>query len=237
MRINRLFANVAGKALALATVMMTMCVVFTACSKDNEDPKPGSDTGKYVDLGLPSGLKWATCNLGATKPEEYGDYYAWGETTIKNKYEWNTYKWCKGSEKSMTKYCTDSKYGYNGFADGKTALEAEDDVATAKLGAPWRMPTGDEIKELLDKCTWEWTQLNGVKGYKGTGPNGKFIFLPAAGFRSGADLVLAGSWGYFWSSSLYSDDSARTRILGFNPNIHDWGSLRFFGFSVRPVRR
>ena len=236
MKINRLFANVVGKALALATVVM-MSVMFIACSKDNDDnPKPDPGTGKYVDLGLPSGLKWATCNLGATKPEAYGDYYAWGETTTKSEYTWSSYTWCEGGGHHMTKYCTNSTYGHNGFVDGKTVLEAVDDVATAKLGSPWRMPTADEIKELIDKCNWEWTQLNGVKGYRVTGPNGKTIFLPAAGFYNGSTCDDAGNRGLYWSSSLssYCTDAS---TMSLRTDAHKLSrATRNCGFPVRPVR-
>lgn len=235
MKINRLFANVAGKALALATVMM-MSMVFTACSKDNDDPKPDPEAGKYVDLGLPSGLKWATCNLGATKPEEYGDYYAWGETAPKDEYKWDNYKW--GGEHSITKYSINSQTNYKneGFVDGKTVLEAADDAATAKLGTSWRMPTGDEIDELIEKCTWEWTQLNGVKGHKVTGPNGKFIFLPAAGYRKDTALDGGGKKGFYWSSSLLGNISVYYLYIGSSGRAKNYYS-RYYGFPVRPVCR
>ena len=98
---------------------------------------------EYVDLGLPSGTQWATMNIGANAPEEYGDYFAWGETEPKDYYDWGTYKWCMGNYNTMTKYCTISGYGYNGFNDGKTELDPEDDAATAAWGAGWRMPSFD----------------------------------------------------------------------------------------------
>ena len=134
--------------------------------------------GEAIDLGLPSGTKWANMNVAASTPEEYGGYYAWGETEEKDNYSWSTYKWCRGSYDTQTKYCTDSSYG---TVDNKTVLDPEDDVAHVKWGGTWRMPTLDEQKELLNKCTWNWTTQNGVNGYKGTGPNGNSIFLPAAG--------------------------------------------------------
>ena len=144
---------------------------------------------EYVELGLPSGIKWATCNIGATKPEEYGGYYAWGETEEKSYYDWDTYKWCNGTYNSLTKYCTDSG---SGRVDNKTVLDPEDDVAHIKWGGSWRMPTRDEIKELNDNCTWQWTTLNGVNGYRVTGPNGNSIFLPAAGYCYGTELSCRG---------------------------------------------
>jgi hypothetical protein len=132
---------------------------------------------EYVDLGL--SVKWATCNVGATKPEEYGDYFAWGETTPKDAYDWSTYKWCNGGPSTQTKYCTNSSYG---TVDNKTTLDLSDDAACANWGGSWRMPTRAEQDELRNNCTWTWTTQNGVNGYKVTGTNGNSIFLPAAGY-------------------------------------------------------
>ena len=189
---------------------------------------------EYVDLGLPSGLLWATCNLGASKPEEYGDYYAWGETTTKSNYDWSTYKYCNGYNDTMTKYCTSSSYG---TVDNKTSLELSDDVARASWGGSWRMPTYEEISELNTKCTWTWTSLNGTDGYKVTGSNGNSIFLPAAGYRNGGSLYDAGSYGYYWSSSLFTPGACNSRILYFNSsNLKSDNYGRCFGLSVRPVR-
>ena len=187
---------------------------------------------EYVDLGLPSGTKWATCNVGANKPEEYGGYYAWGETEEKSNYDWSTYKWCNGSENTMTKYCADSDYG---TVDNKTVLDPEDDVAHVKWGGSWRMPTIDEQCELLNYCDWEWTTLNGVKGYKVTGPNSNSIFLPAAGSRSGSDVGNIGYDGIYWSSSLSSDDSNSAYFLYFYDFYYCNYYYRCYGQSVRPV--
>ena len=219
------FANMASKALALAAAVMMMSAAFTACSKDNDATK--HNTGKYVDLGLPSGLKWAKCNLGASKPSDYGDYYAWGEIEPKTTdYSWATYKW--GTESNMTKYNN---------TDSKTTLEAADDAATAKLGSPWRMPTNDEIQELIDKCTWTWTTQDGVKGYEVKGPNGNSIFLPVAGNRTGSRLDHAGVYGYYRSSSLSTGNSNKARGLYFNSSKRGLDIFgRCYGFTVRPVR-
>ena len=190
---------------------------------------------EYVDLGLPSGLKWAAYNVGATKPEEYGGYYAWGEIEEKSNYDWSTYKWCNGSYDTMTKYCTDSHYG---TVDNKTTLDLEDDVAHVKWGGDWRMPTTEEQRELLNNCTWKWTTLNGVNGYCVTGPNGNSIFLPAAGYRGGADINGTGNYGSYWSSSLGSGSSYNAYSLGFNGSYYDRdGYGRYFGLSVRPVTK
>ncbi len=186
----------------------------------------------YVDLGL--SVKWATCNVGANKPEDYGDYFAWGETQPKSKYDWSTYKWCKGSKESQTKYCTSSSYG---TVDNKTVLEAADDAARAKWGGSWRMPTKAEQDELREKCTWTWTTQNGVNGYKVTSKsNGKSIFLPAAGCRYVSSLRYAGSSGRYWSSSLGTDGPSDAYYLGFGASDVGWYyDYRFYGQSVRPV--
>ena len=202
----------------------------------------------YVDLGLPSGTKWATCNLGASKPSDYGDYYAWGETEPKAEYTWATYKWMQTGQSDwqhITKYTFAD--GYPGviwydsdgtfIGDGKTTLEAADDAATQKLGSPWRMPTLDEIKELLDNCTWTWTTQDGKNGYEVKGTNGNSIFVPAAGYRLRSELNVAGSRGAYWSSSLSTAYSEDARYLGFAAGVHGWYSLgRGCGFTVRPVR-
>lgn len=189
-----------------------------------------------IDLGLPSGIKWANMNVGASVPEEYGGYYAWGETEEKDNYSWSTYKWCNGSYDTLTKYCFDSDYG---TVDNKTVLDPQDDVAHVKWGGTWRMPTLDEQKELLNKCTWTWITQNGVNGYKVTGPNGNSIFLPAAGYRGGTGVDYRGSDGYYRSSSLYSNFSSYYACgLIFDTGDRGWyGSYRCYGQSVRPVSK
>ena len=196
------------------------------------------DTPKYeaIDLGLPSGIKWASFNVGATKPEEYGGYYAWGETEEKEDYGWETYKWCNGSDESFTKYCTNSSYG---TVDNKTVLDPEDDVAHVKWGGDWRMPTTEEQEELRNECTLEWTALNGVNGYRVTGPNGNSIFLPVAGGRDGADVNGRGNDGGYWSGSLSSGNGFLAYGLYFDDYHYCWNShgSRCYGQSVRPVSK
>ena len=196
--------------------------------------RSGSVNGHdYVDLGLGSGTLWATCNVGATSPEKYGDYYAWGETTTKSNYDWSTYKYCNGYNDTMTKYCTSSSYG---TVDNKTTLELSDDVARASWGGSWRMPTISQFDELNSTCTWSWTTLNGIKGYKVTGPNGNSIFLPAAGCRDGESLYDAGSSGDYWSSSLDTSYASGARMLNFTSSYRNTSSYgRCYGRSVRPV--
>ncbi len=205
--------------------------------KEEDEPsdKPtfGTINGhEYVDLGL--SVKWATCNVGASKPEDYGDYYAWGETTTKSDYSYETYKWCKGTYDTMTKYCTDSDYG---TVDNRTTLTSPDDVATVKWGSKWRMPTEEEMKELNEDCTWTWTTQNGVKGLKVTGPNGNSIFLPAAGLRDDTDLYPRGSYGSYWSATLDEYTSGGAYSLRFDSDGSFWGGhvYRIYGFTVRPV--
>ena len=202
-------------------------------------PSPQLD---YVDLGLPSGTLWATCNVGAHAPEEFGDYFAWGETAPKDNYDWSTYKWCNGTEYSLTKYCTDSYYG---TVDNKMELDLEDDAAYANLGPSWRMPSWQQMQELCNQCTWQWTQLNGVNGRLVTGPNGNSIFLPAAGGHTGDHQFNAEKFAYYWSRSLYSRDqlpieaagTAQAYIQFFSSwSWEVWYNSRMDGFPVRPVR-
>ena len=214
-------------------------VQFTIADVDSISftaPATGTENGhEWVDLGL--SVKWATCNVGATKPEEYGSYYAWGETETKTNYNWSTYKWCSGSAETQTKYCTDSSYG---TVDNKTTLELEDDAARANWGGAWRMPTDDEWTELLENCTRTWTS-----DYNGTGVagrivtsniNGNSIFLPAAGCRSGDDLYYAGSYGDYRSSSLYTDNPNDAGSVVFHSDYVDmYDCDRYYGHSVRPV--
>ena len=200
-------------------------------------PKVTTENGReYVDLGLPSGTKWATCNVGATAPEEYGDYFAWGEITTKSSYNWSTYKWCNGDYNNLTKYNTDSGYG---TVDNKTTLTLADDAAAANWGGRWRMPTDDEWTELRENCTWTWTadhQGTGIAGRVVTGPNGNSIFLPSAGYRRNDYLNGAGNFGYYWSSSLDTGSPLNAWNVYFNSGNVDRSSyLRYYGLSVRPV--
>lgn len=200
-----------------------------------EDSTSNTENGyEYVDLGL--SVKWATCNVGATTPEEYGDYFAWGETQPKDYYSWSTYKWCNGSSTTLTKYNNNSSYGH---VDNKTTLELCDDAARANWGGNWRMPTKAEQDELRETCTWTWTNQNGISGYKVTsnksGYTSKSIFLPAAGYRNGSSLADANE-GDYWSSSLYLERSYYAYNLDFNSSKVDYyTNNRYYGRLVRPV--
>ena len=172
-----------------------------------------------VDLGL--SVKWASCNVGATAPEEYGGCYAWGETEEKSSYVEKYYLYYNnGSYTNIGSDISGTQY----------------DVAYAKWGGAWRMPTLYEIKELKDDCTWEWTTLNGVNGYHVSGPNGNSIFLPAAGNRDGKVVYAQDSNGYYWSGSLSSSYSYLAYYLYFDSRGCNWGGIgRCCGQSVRPV--
>ncbi|MEE1090047.1 MAG: hypothetical protein UH103_01330 [Paludibacteraceae bacterium] len=181
----------------------------------------------YVDLGL--SVKWATCNIGAESPEEYGDYFAWGETEPKETYSWATYKWSKGSSSSITKYNAN---------DGKTVLDPEDDAATVILGENYRMPTVEEGNELIEQCTWSWTTYNNVAGYKVTGPNGNYIFLPAVGYKGSTNPYYpVGEYGLYWVANIYQSSSSRLLLLKSNvlPTSVGKQGTRCYGFAIRPV--
>ena len=175
------------------------------------------DGHEYVDLGLPSGLLWATCNVGANAPEEYGDYFAWGETSPKDEYTEDN---CSTYEKQINDISGNAQY----------------DAATANWGGKWRLPTKSEMQELINECTWEWMTQNGVNGYKVTGPSGASIFLPAAGCRYGSSLTYAGSRGYYWGSTPHVSNSFSAYYLFFFSDIHGMCNYyRYYGRSVRPV--
>ena len=180
---------------------------------------------EYVDLGL--SVKWATFNVGATSPEDYGDYFAWGETEPKETYIWATYKWCNGTENNITKYNT---------TDGKTILEPEDDAAHIHWGDKWRMPSCEESIELKDKCDWEWTTSNNINGYRVKGPNGNSIFLPAGGVRINNASYAIGEFGYYWSSSLMIDSISEAHSIVFTSTGKSCDSdFLYRGRKIRPV--
>jgi hypothetical protein len=200
-----------------------------------EGEKLNRITYNAVDLGLPSGTLWADRNVGAATPEDYGDYFAWGETESKDYYDWSTYKWCNGSATTLTKYCTQSSYG---SVDGKTTLNLDDDAAYVNMGAKWRTPTYEELNELWTKCTWSKTTQNGVYGRKVTGPNGNSIFLPSAGYRMDSNVNSVGTYGSYWSSMLHESDLSYACALCFTSDFDylNYGS-RCIAPSVRAVVR
>ncbi len=206
-----------------------MLMSFTSCEESISNRK------KFVDLGLPSGTLWATCNVGANSPEDNGDYFAWGETEPKARYFWDTYKFGTYSHGPSTKNDYSKLTKYNP-TDGKKILDASDDAATVNWGSEWRMPTTAEQNELRTECTWEWDAQK--KGYQVIGKNGNSIFLPAAGSRdSGNSISDEGLVGNYWSSSLNPDYPSSALHLFFTSSYRDSGGQgRDFGHSVRPVR-
>ena len=177
-----------------------------------------------VDMGL--SVKWATFNVGATSPEDYGDYFAWGETEPKETYSWATYKW--GTSSNLTKYNT---------TDGKTILDPEDDAAQVHWGDKWRMPSKEEVDELTQQCSWIWTTHNNVNGYKVTGPNGNSIFLPAAGYKGSGPTYPAGEDGLYWTNTIEKQHYSYLIVLHNDapPTEASTKGTRCFGFTIRPV--
>jgi len=196
-----------------------------------------TDEHDWVNLGLPSGTKWATCNVGASSPEDHGYYFAWGETTTKNDYSWSQYKYCEGSQNTLTKYCNSESYGYQRFTDNLTELEAIDDVATVNWSGRWQIPSKEQLEELLDNSNTEWTTQNNVWGYKITSrSNSNSIFLPVTGFRLETSLYQTSSQGRYWSRSLNNQYSYSAYSLLFDrSSIYIESFYRQNGHNVRPV--
>ena len=203
-----------------------------------------SDEG-YVDLGLPSGRLWASCNLGATTPCEYGNYYAWGETEPKTDCSWSTYKWCNGSSTTMTKYCVSTSYG---TVDNKTTLENEDDAVYVATSGEAHMPTKDDISELYSNTDNTWCTCTVLgEGHETHTVNGRLftsktdttkkIFIPAAGYQRGTIVKYAGDNFNVWSSSFYEDDSTKAWGLNsYSGYVNENGNVRYYGLSVRGVK-
>ena len=219
----------------LSILIISSLLTFTSCTGDGEDDGlinngVGSLVHEYVDLGL--SVKWATCNVGATKPEEYGNYFAWGETSQKEYYAWQSY--------FENPY--DENNEWIGSATTTDVAGTDKDAATVILGEKWRMPTYEEVKELMEKCSWTWSDYNGVKGYtvesNVAGYEGSFIFLPAAGNYDKTSIKQEGSYGGYWSSTpLDSESKAAAYIFYFyGETIHSTqSSNRYTGRTIRPV--
>ena len=209
------------------------------------------DPHESVDLGLPSGTLWATCNVGANSPEEYGDYFAWGETEPKGDYSWSSYKWMTEGQANwqyINKYtfADNQKTGcwYDGdnfIGDGKKELLPADDAATANWGSDWQMPSSEQCEELMSEAntTTTWTTQNGVAGLKITSKtNGNSIFLPAGGSMNGTNLMNDGVNGQYWSRSLYTTYSDYGyNMLASSSGLGMAGLSRYYGYCVRPVRK
>lgn len=211
------------------------------CSAQSVSGQVGSRD--YVDLGLKSGTKWATYNVGATKTTEVGDFFAWGETKPKEDYSWANYKWCENKKVSryadpqdFNKYVTSKEWGK---VDNKKVLVATDDAATVNWGNAWRTPTYAEITELVNGCVWQSTtnyKGSGVDGQLGTSKtNGNTIFLPGYVTRTASSMGLAGYSGYYWSSSLDNEDSGFAHAINFSQFGINCGGC-FYRFDGRCVR-
>ena len=192
------------------------------------DLKPDYTQKDRVDLGLPSGILWATCNIGASTPSEIGDYFAWGENEVKDEYGWETYSLCHGTYNSIFKYTKD---------DGKSVLELQDDVAKSTFGGEWRIPTKEDMEELIEECDWDWISNGGHLGWKVTGPNGNSIFLPAAGSASSYRISGINELGRYWTATRDTSDSFayNLRFKEFSDTIIVVGDTRFYGRTIRPV--
>ena len=208
---------------------------------------PDANGYEYVDLGLPSGTKWATMNVGADCPEDYGDYFAWAETEPKSTYNWETYKWMTSGMSisyGINKYTVADDhthavwYDSNGdfIGDNKNVLELSDDAANVNWGGDWRIPTIEEQDELRTECDWTWNTKKAVNGYTVTGPNGNSIFLPAAGDIEDCVVKGAGSIGEYWSNAIRKGGSFDACYLSFNSYyVVKSGTYRYYGCTIRPV--
>ena len=237
-----------NRTLKATAVLMLMMVFAVGCNKPDE-PNNGGNNGNngadvsgtlnghdYVDLGLPSGTLWATCNIGAATPKECGDYFSWGETSPKEVYSWDTYQYGRWG-KVFTKYFMSPFEGYPGFADNLKVLEECDDAASVLWGGGWRIPTYRQWKELIHNCTLDGPHVNGVNDWAFVGPNGNRLVLPFAGYNGGT--TVSGYYGYYWSSSLYSeypDDSGSAWLFFNEGNEYDMSfDFRNLGLTIRPV--
>lgn len=224
----KFIVGIVSSSAIIATIII--CILFRGQSNADDMPKDNKVNGhEYVDLGLSSGMLWATCNIGANSPEAYGDYFAWGETTSKNYYSKDNYKFTDG----------------NGFSESPITLPANYDAASTCWGNGWRMPTCNDFHELVNDCQWEWTTLCGNNGYKITGPNGNHIFLPTGGLKEHymyceSDSRQIGTYGYYWSSSICNNSTENPCVLMFHSEYYDVYNTCLYtsrenGCTIRPV--
>ena len=218
----------------ISLMVVFVLITTTILAQDNDRDKEHLQ----VDLGLPSGTLWAFTNLGAAVPEDFGDYYAWGEVDYKSDYSLNTYKFVKGGDATkLTKYCSQATMGNGKYTDTLVVLEAQDDVATQKWGADWCMPTKEQFEELKKECTWKWTVRNGKNIIEITGKNGSKLYLPAAGCHFNKSRSLVGSNGYYWSRTLSDKGPGRGACFTFSQNDMEVSvRARNIGNTIRPVR-
>lgn len=223
--------------LVIVVAILSLPVIFAIGGSDKLFAQSGKLNGyEYVDLGLPSGTKWATCNIGAKTPESYGNLFAWGETKSKSSFGGLTYSLNDEVSATLKKYSTETTVKHGEKPDSLHVLEDVDDAAAANWGKGWRMPTDVDFAELLSNCTATWTEQNGVSGYMFTGSNGNSIFLPAAGWCSTDNIIDRGSNGCYWCKNLNVENVFRAYNLEFSSGsckVND--SRRSDGISVRPV--
>ena len=222
---------------SIAALILTIAILCTAGCKKNNEPNNGSYNGHdYIDLGLPSGTMWATCNVGADNPEGYGDRFAWGETQPKAVYTDSNYVYSHGGYDDFTKYCTKPEFGYNGFTDNLKTLQPSDDAATVNWGEGWCTPTYNQWVELLRKCSHSWTTRNGVNGCLFTARNGNSIFLPAASSRRDDDSRIVGDDGCYWSNTLNKTYPDGVKGFRFTLSIDDYDIYDLSREAGMPVR-
>ena len=240
------------RKLAIVFSAFALLLGVAGCNKDGGShskkvPEGAVDLGIVItrEDGTTYKLYWAKSNLNfatglCANPEDYGDYYAWGETVPKERFEWSNYKWCDYGDQTKIKkyYPSEYKFHWGDPGDGKSVLDEEDDAAHVKLGGKWRIPTKDEWNKLKEVCSWKWSNKNGVNGYTVMGPNGNEIFLPAAGVVDNTDLVFDTSLGYYWSSNHTMD---KFSTAAYDLNFADTKKYsvstvgRQYGCSIRPV--
>lgn len=226
-KIMRMRKNKLLRMFILPVMISMLSASFIACNPDGDEELETQNSVQAVDLGL--SVNWASCNIGAEFPEDYGDYYAYGEITTKLNYSSKT---CAIDDFPL------SELKNQGIIDSDNNLTASYDAATTKWGDSWRMPTFTEIEELVNKCTWSQSEQKGVSGYKITGPNGKSIFLPAAGNRRGENLYYRGEAGYYWSAT-YLEMLGGNGAYSLSFLDGEWGSApgyHYFGCPIRPVK-
>ena len=239
----------------ISAIILSLCLIggiLIYCEKESDCHRrtPSCSQGvadsiaEYMDLGLPSGTLWATMNVGAFSPADFGDYFAWGETTGcncgKTEFNWNAYQYCNEAYDALTKYCQTPSYGNKCFSDTLTELTSDDDAAYVNWGSEWRMPSKEQFEELIcsEYTTTEWLEQNNVFGLKITSKsNGRSIFLPAAGCRNNMLLYDESSCGYYWSRRLRTDRPyGAWGLLFTSDGVDVCLGLRFSGLSIRPVR-
>ena len=228
------------KTIKLWTLLAIMVAFMVSCTREPVSPTPPTPdedfvSSDWVDLGLPSGLLWAKCNVGATSPQDFGDYFAWAETSPKSDYDWPTYQYWQ--ENRITKYCSNSGWGYNGYTDNLTILETGDDAATANMSSGARTPTKDEWEELIANTTHVYTTIDTTYGILFTGSNGNTMFVPSAGFKYRFfGLYNGNEYGTYWTSSVRNDFMFEAWFASFTADTLKMHYVnRPIGYTVRAV--